>query len=70
MAKDRSPREPGAQEAVRSETQRLLQQMRSGEAWSHRAVAMGYLAGGSEGRFTATDDTFGSTVDEDSPNPT
>jgi len=65
MAKDRNSREPEAQAAVRSETQRLLQQMKGGEAWSHQAAALGYLVGGNEGRFTAGDNRFDATWNED-----
>ena len=73
MAKNQNRPDPGAQQAACSETQRLLQQMRSGEAWSHEAAALGYMVGGNEGAFAAEnrlDLEFEEDEDEGYPTPT
>ncbi|BAD39192.1 hypothetical protein [Symbiobacterium thermophilum] len=67
MEKNRNRPEDALQGSVRSETQRVLSQLREGEAWSHRAVAMGYLAGGNEGQFLTADQSLGDAGDTQSP---
>ena len=58
MAESRNRPDDVTQGSVRSETQQVLSQLREGEAWSHQAAAMGYLAGGNEGQFMTADQGF------------
>jgi len=70
MAENRNRPETGEQEAVRSETQRVLSQMREGEAWSHRAAALGYLAGGIGGPLSGMEEGPEPAGEEGRPTPT